>query len=894
MIKNKFTYITVFLILLLPSCSLTTLNLKKNTWAARTYHHTTSRFNAYFNGNEAFEEGVEKISKSNKDDYTRVLRVFEDKDHETYSAANADMDYAIEKANKIIQLHSIKLKPEYNSAKMKDPKYREWRNQEEFNPMVDDAYMLLGKARFYKGEFMEAVGVFNYVTLKYASKEVWYLANLWIARAYIEMGWLYEAENMLNLVNDDNFPFEYEDLYFTVNADLHIKRGEYKDAAPLLKSALETKITRAEKQRYRYILAQIYQEQGEYDLAYEMYRKVVRSIPEYEMEFNAIICMTEVMADNDNPKAIRKLERMLKDPKNLEYKGEIYYALGNINMASGNKDEAIENYRLSIAFSQGVQNGVTSHTIADLYWEDQEYRKAAPYYAMATTNLPEDYPKSYEVNFRSEKLAELESYYSVMGEQDREYLLSQMSDSERKEALKKEEEEAKREEKILKLIAEAQGDAEKETALQEERNVEIGDWYFYNANLVNKGKDDFRERWGDRELKDNWRRSMAVDFGDADDDYEDDSYDDESDEVYAENDTIPNEQTDEQIAKKQVSEQKQKALNDKAIVDSYFNLATLYQFDIKDNPKTIETFQSLEAQYPNSPYSPDSYYSIYTTAQENGMTTLAADAKSTILSKYPESKYALILTDPNAKNILLKDKKDYNELYEQTFALFQEGKNYDVLDNIDKLKTEFRDSSLQAKVLLMEALATAKTDYNADVKAMLTKIKEGYPKDEEVQMQVGIIMAQLSDGKKVQLGGSAANNLSIQREKQAEIQREKLLQEQQFRHEPDARHYMVMLMADSSNVNQNHLLYDVSRFNFNKFMTMDFDLSFSSLNEEVSILVVNGFSNEEESKWYQSEIMMTNIPNKYPDIIKWYVISEENFRLFMMLKSYKEYDEFVR
>ena len=889
---TKITHTAVILLVLLCSCSKTTLNIRKNTWITRVYHQTTSKYNAYFNGNEAFKEGVEKVNESHVDDYTRVLPVFEDVDHETYSGVAADMDYAIEKANKIIQLHSIKIKPEYKSHKMSDPKYREFRSQEEFNKVIDDAYMLLGKARFYKGEFMESIGVFNHVALKYAGEDVWYLANLWIARAYAEMGWLYEAENMLNLVNDENFPYKYEEFFHSVNADFHVKRGEYKEASQYLNSALDLKIKRSEKQRYRYILAQIHQEFGEYQLAYDMYRKVVRSIPEYEMEFNAIISMTEVMAADDNPKAIRKLNRMLKDPKNIEYKGAIYYALGNINIAAGNKEQAIENYRLSIAFSSGVQNGVTSHTVADLYWDDQDYRKAAPYYAMAVDGLPTDYDRLFEVNFRAERLSELEDYYGVMGEQDREFLLSQMSEKDRKAALKKEEEEAKREEKILELIAEAQGESEKEEALQSERNIDVGDWYFYNPNLVEKGKQEFSDQWGERQLKDNWRRSLAVDFGESDEYYEEENEETSGDML------ADNAEANDSIAKAQqtedlIAEQQQKALDDKQIVDSYFNLATLYQFDIKDNLKAIETFESLEAQYPNSVYSPDSYFAIYNLALENGVNTLAENAKSSILINYPDSKYALILSDPNAQDILLKDKKDYNDLYEQTFALFQDGKNYDVLKHTDKLKSGFRDTSLQAKVLLMEALATAKTDYSADVKSMLLNIKEGYSEDTEVQMQIDIILAQLNDGKKIELGGSAANNLSVQREKQAEKLREKLLQEQQYRHEPESRHYMVMLMTDSMRVNKNHLLYDVSKFNFNKFMTMDFDLSFSKLNDDVSMLIVNGFSNEEEGKWYQREIMMTNIPNKYADIMKWYIISEENFRLFMMLQSYQEYDVFI-
>ncbi len=889
--KTRIIHIAA-LLLLLVSCSRTTLNLKKNTWATRTYHNTTSKYNVYFNGNEAYKAAVAKIEEQNIDDFTRVLPVFEDGNHESFSSITADMDYAIEKANKIIQLHSIKVKPQYNSKKMRDPEYREWRNQEEFNKMIDDAYIMMGKATFYKGEFMESIGIFSYIAMKYPGEEAWYRAHLWIARAYAEMGWLYEAENMLTLVNDENLPYQLVKFFNVVSADLRIKRGEYQEAVPFLKSALEERLKKDKRQRYRFVLAQIYQEAGKDQQAYELYKKVVRSIPDYEMEFNARIRMTEVMLGEDSRYAIRKLNKMLKDPKNLEYHGQIYYALGNVYTAIGDKLQAIDNYRLSLEFSDGLQKGVTSNTIAELYWEDENYRQAAPYYATASESLPEDYPNAFEIDYRTETLKQLEGFYAIMGDQDRDYLLSQMTEEEKKAFLKKEEEEAKREAEIQELIALASGDIAEEEALQEERKEDIGGWYFYNPKLVEQGKEDFRDLWGDRQLKDNWRRSLAMDFSEPDVllAEEEQETDVETTDV-----TLPisTETKDPMLEAEELAAKRLlKAQNDKETVDAYFDLASLYQYDIENLPKAIETFESLEAQYPGNPHSPDSYFAIYNAALESGNIKKAEEAKQTLLNEYPKSNYALILSDPNAKDILLKDKADYNTMYEETFALFLNGKNYEVLNNTEKLKTEYRDTSLMAKVLLMEALATAKVNASADIRPLLEKIKDGYPEDEEVQMQVNIILTQLGEGKKITTGGSAANTLSERRNEQAEVQRQKLLEEQQYRHEPESRHYMVMIIPDSSLINKNHLQYDISKFNFNKFMTMDFDLSFGKLNEEISLLIVNGFSNQEEGKWYQRELLSTNLPDEYSAIKKWYIISEENFRLLLMLQTFEEYDEF--
>lgn len=888
MSRARIIYIIASMLMLF-SCARTTHNMKNNSWVTRTYHNTTSKYNIYFNGNEAYKEAVAKVEELNVDDYSRVLPIFEDGMHENFSGIVGDMDYAIEKANKIIQLHSIKKKPKYNPKKASDPEWREWRAQEEFNKMIDDAYMMMGKATFYKGEFLESIGIFNYVALKYAGEDAWYLAHLWMARAYAEMGWLYEAENMLSLVNDENLPYNLVKLYNIVSADFRIKRGEYAAAVPFLKSALEERFKKDKEQRYRFILAQIYQDLGQDALAYENYKRVARSIPEYEMDFFCRIKMTEVMLAEDSRQAIKKLNKMLKSPKNVDYQGQIYYALGNVYAADGDPQSAIENYRLSMEFSKDLQVGVTSTTIAELYYDDELYLGAQPYYATASETLPDDYPNISEIDYRAKVLQNLAEYYGVMGDVDRAYILSQMSESEKKAFLKEEEDNAKREEKIQELIAEANGEAEKELALVEDVQ-EVGDWYFYNPSLVAKGKEDFYDIWGDRPLRDNWRRSLAVNF-----DQEEDLYADEDEE---QEDAVDSEENEidsvEAIDEEEVvlAERLLKAETDKDIVDAYFNLAALYQYDIENNPKAIETYEALEAQYPNNPHSADSYFAIYNAANEEGDTDKAEEAKATLLRDYANSNYALILSDPNAKEILLADSKEYNILYESTFDLFLKGENRQVLANTHRLRDEFRDSTLMPKVLLMEALATAKVYPSEDIRPQLENIKANYAYDPEVLAQAEVILKQLGEGKKITVGGSAANTLSERRNKTAAIERQKLLEQQQFKYEPESRHYMIVVMVDSVGANRNQLQFDVSKFNFNKFMTMDFDLNFIKLNDDLSLMVVNGFSNEEEGKWYQTEFMSTAILDDYEGIQKMYIISEENFRLMMLLTTVEEYDAF--
>lgn len=891
MTKVKLLY-TIAIILALFSCSRTTLNMKNNNWNTRTYHNVTSKYNIYFNGNEAYEKGVAKIKEQNSDDYSRILPVFMDGQHENYSNAKAEMEYAIEKANKIIQLHSIKKKPKFNPKKAADPEYRAWRNQQEFNKMVDDAYLLIGKANFYQGEFLAAIGVFNHVALKYSGEEAWYKAHLWIARAYLEMGWLYEAENMLTLVNDENLPYFLVKDFNIISADLNIKRQAYKEAIPFLNSALETRLPKANKQRLSFILAQIHQQECNNALAYDYYKKVVRSIPSYEMEFNARIRMTEVLVDDDARQAIKKLNKMLKDPKNLDYKGQIYYALGNIYTKQKENMLAIENYRLSLELSEGLQKGITAKTIGELYYEKEDYLKASPYYATAIENLPDNYPSFFALNYRSDVLKRLSTLYEELGSTDRDYRISQMSESEKEAFLAKEKAEEELEGRIQELIADAQGENEKELEIQEEQNVKVGDWYFFNPNLVEQGKEEFNKQWGERQLRDNWRRSMANTFESNFDDIANEENTNFSQEQNQENDSDAQSTDGEVISEEDSLTGPTFSASEQGIIDAYFNLGSLYLFDIENVNKAIETFDALEAQYPLNKHSADSYFAVYTAATEENDIAKAEEAKSKILKHFPHSNYALILTNPEAKNILNADKKAYNDLYERTFNLFLKGRNPQVIANTARLKTEFRDTSLTPKILLMEALAIAKTEPEADIRPTLKLLIENYAYDEEVSAQASIILAQLGEGKQITLGGSAANTLSERRRAEEEIERQRLLETQQYVFDEEARHYLVLVLTDSLGINQNQLQYDIARFNFNKFLTMDFELSFGKLNKETNLMIINGFSNLEEGLWYRNQFLNSEILSKYPEIKKWHTISEENFRLLLLLKTLKEYETF--
>lgn len=204
------------LVVLFSSCS-----TQKNTWATRSFHQTKVKYNILHNGNIAYEEGLKAIRDANTDDYSQVLYLYPVSNHTAAEAASSQMDKTIEKCRKCIKLHSIKSKPKRDPKRANDPKYKLWLQSEEFNANMKLAWIRLGEAEFHKGDFLGAVSTFNYIIRHYENDaDVIAQCQLWIARAYAEMGWQYEAEDMIQRVQPDALSKKHARLYSAVKADV--------------------------------------------------------------------------------------------------------------------------------------------------------------------------------------------------------------------------------------------------------------------------------------------------------------------------------------------------------------------------------------------------------------------------------------------------------------------------------------------------------------------------------------------------------------------------------------------------------------------------------------------------------------------------------------------------
>ena len=419
------------LVLLATSCA-----TRKNTWATRSFHQTKVKYNILYNGNVAYEEGLKAIRDANSDDYSRVLYLYPVSNHQAAEASASQMDKTIEKCRKCIKLHSIKSKPKRDPKRANDPKYKLWLQSEEFNAAMDLAWMRLGQAEFHKGDFLGAVSTFNYIINHYQNDpDMIAQCQLWIARAYAEMGWQYEAEDMLNRVQIDALSRKHAKLYAAVKADVLLKGEHYREAIPFVKLAIPHEKRKIYRPRFAYVLGQLYEMDSKRDEAIQSYKSVVRMAPPNEMEFNARIRIAELGGKG----SLRQLKTMTRQSKFKDRLDQIYGAMGNIHLQNKDTAKALEMYEKAIAESTqaGTAKAAVLVRAGDIYFEQRAYVKAQPCYREAVTILTAEHKDYARVQKRSEVLDELIVSYTQSQLQDSLQRLSHLTEAEQQAVVEK-------------------------------------------------------------------------------------------------------------------------------------------------------------------------------------------------------------------------------------------------------------------------------------------------------------------------------------------------------------------------------------------------------------------------------------------------------------------------
>jgi len=680
---------------------------------SKGYQNMNARYNGYFYADQYLTEVYTEIANSYQYNYDQVLKIYPDIDSGIINSNKNKLEDAFKKASQVIEW--------YGSS--------DW---------TDDNYLIIGKIRHLRAEFQFAIETLQYINQTSTDDPTRHAALIVLMQTYMDAGDKEKALDVANFLETQELTEENMANYKVQLAYFNQREGDFDSMAKNLKEVSEIVPERDTRSRINFILGQIEQANGNNSEAYQYYEASLSGTPPYDLTFFARLNMKNVSSAS-SPTEIEKTRKfyanLLKDGKNKEFMGKIYYEMGEFEKRLTNYDLALGNYFKAVAVEEPSprQKSLSYLRAGQLYFEVfEKFELASKYYDSAVAIMPTDIDDYMIHAKRKEVLNEFVTQLNVISKNDSLLSLAELNavsldafldnyldDLEEKEREKKKEE---------RRNAVTTGAINGSGGVGFSANDNSGEWYFYNAAAVDLGALEFQRRWGNRPLEDNWRRSTK----------ETAFNDDEAEEAIVAED-IPkeaktNKESDERIAKKEAllasipttTEAKTKLhLENQA---AYFKLGSVYRFGLERVPKAASTYKTLLQKYPTSEFRLETLYALYTIylVDDPGQ---ANAYKLQIIEEFPESLIAKTLINPNYLAEKEARNKALQQVYATAYSAYENGQ-YVKADQIlrDALES-FEDVDFLPTVELLAVILKAKTEslfsYEEGLKAFTKKYPEG-------------------------------------------------------------------------------------------------------------------------------------------------------------------------
>lgn len=842
----------------------------KNSFENRAYHTVTSTYNINFNGKEALKEGEQEIEKKRKENYTTVLPIYYYPAKEDLGAINSKMDRVIEKSSKSIYKHSMLIRGK------------------EYVKTMDDAYMMMGKAYFYKQDFLNASRIFTYIAKQYPSWGLAEEAILLNARTAIRQKQFTRAQQLLEEAYQIIYPQNSKKLnflYYAALAELNMSNpsGEIDVAISSLIEMLKLRPKKEMAIRIHFILGQLYELEGNNKEAQYHFMEVLKSTPSYEMEFSARMKLASNYDGKKQSKEliVKELNRMLKDSKNDEFRDQIYYAFSEISRIDENKPERIEYLGKSVSayVSNNYQRTFSSITLADIYFEDNEYIKAQSYYDTALIALPSDYPNREAVVKRASFLKDLVNNLNEITLQDSLQRIAKMSEGERNAWVKRMIDKYTEEERRLE-----REEQERMMLLQSTQNFAntnvntsgSNKWYFYNPSLVTQGATEFYRRFGNRKLEDNWiiSNKQQISF-------------DEMNGTDSDSDSVPELDEDGNVIVKRETDPKKAAFytqdlpvtqgavdtSNLKIANAMYNAALIYNDLLRDEKRSIEMFDQLIQRFPNSELIAPSCYLVYINYRKSDPPK-SETYKNIILTRFPDSDYAKLILDPDYYKKIAEKLNELEKKYSSTFDAYTKKLWQRTIQLADEsIPNCDNNIVLKSKFEYIRAVSIGQLLGEDSLKKALASIIIKYPKTEVADLaqfylstfgDAGVVMA------------NAGDTTSLNR-----IKEQNALLESPFSFLPNEQHYII-LIVNAAQVSITDIKNTISTFNRDFFALQKFNVNSFYINQEEQMITVSRFKNMETAMEFYttligSELYKNQISGEFVQV---YAISATNYTTF--------------
>ena len=872
----------VMVLLLLSGCS-----TKKNTLTRRMYHNLTSHYNIYFNGELAIQEGEDQLRTAVKDDYTKVLRVYNYGTQQNGMAMNSTMDRALEKASICVQKHSM------NFGTRERVKW------------IDDAYLVMGKAHFYKHDYIPAKRTFDYVATEYSYNDISYVANMWLIKTYIQTEEYPKAVAMIEQLQAKTAglskpPKELMCNFDFTIADYFIAVKDYNNAVKYLKSGILLNKDHDLRTRAMFILGQIYMRQGDSERATAQFKKVIKRNPEYEMVFESRMNMAKVGTADNAKELYKMMNKMLRDSNNEDYRDRIYYAMAELALREGDETKAIDYLRKSVAAYKDnqIQRAQSSLKAATMFFEKNQYELAQAYYDTAVTSMNREVEGYDSIRNISQTLNELVMYANVVRDQDSLMRVAAMDSVSRNMLIDKiiaqviEQEQIEKErreyEEQLALMGSTVGGNEPEKNPMEATSTAGGSWYFYNQTSVSKGITEFTRKWGMRKNEDNWRisdqRSLAAAMkGESGDEKKEEGKEGEGGKETA---SLTNHDRGYYLQDLPFTPE-QKEVADSLIADGLYHLGFLYMDRLSDLPRSIESYEELDRRYPNGKQELPTWYALYKMHKDLGHEEQSLIYKGKIFDKYPTSSYAEFINDPTYFEKLQALEREASDFYSKTYEAFEQGQYYRVKMNTERAMQLYEtDTAFMPRFAFLNAVAEGRLTSIDTMAFRLYNLVRNYPQSSITPYARRVLE---SVNEEYHLGLVLTDINKKEGGDKPEVKKEA-----PYTYEPNIEHF-VMIVCDTKSVRVDPLMVRISDFNKKEHRTRNFNLKSVVLDDARTLITIGNFDSQAKATDYITSMQISDYVFGGIDKAKYQIvpISSKNYPVFYQAKNMDEYNTFM-
>ena len=885
---------------------------QKNTAKTRFWHSFKARYNTYYNGSLAYIDGSLEKENGNKDNFTEIIPLYTVANKQSRELGKSNFDRAIEKSQKTIKLHSIKRRPEWTKNRRKTEKDIEWLSRREYNPFLWRAWMLMGRSQFHKGAFDEAASTFAYMGRLYHTQPAIYAkSRAWLAKCYIEEGWIYDAEDVIRGMERDSIHWSARKEWDYTYADYYIHIGDYKKAIPHLRQVIRHEMRRKQRAREWYLMGQLHAALGNRPEAMKAFRHVLRQNPPYEVEFNARIAMTEVMADSQAKKMIGRLKRMAASDKNKDFLDQVYYAIGNIHMARRDTTQAITAYERGVAKATrtGIEKGVLLLRLGDIYWDMERYSDAQRCYGEAIGLLDKERKDYEQLSNRSKVLDQLVPYTDAVHLQDSLQSLARMSETDRNAAidrtiaeLKRKEREERRkqqEQEAQETISKNGGNnmaQQRPNAAQQNQQNKNAQWYFYNPMAVSQGKTAFQKQWGKRENVDNWQRVNKTVVAMAGEEQEMSQHQLDSiaraeavaDSLAQIADSAQNDPHRREYYLAQIPfTQEQMEASNKTIEDGLYNSGVIFKDKLDNLTLSEKQLRRLVDNYPDYEGTADAFYHLYLLYMRKHEPRTADEYVERLKQQYPDNEWTTLLSDPhyveNARfGIAIED-----SLYAATYDAFKASRYSDVTANVEISNRRYPLGANRDKFIFIGGLGKLNEGDAEGCIADMKTVVEKYPQSGVAQM-AGMIVKGVDEGRR--LHGGKFDLAGMWDRRTVVLRDSDSTAVQELSTDRNAA-FVYTIVYNPDSLNENRLMFELARYNFTSYLVRNFDINIEEA-DGLRRITISGFRNYDEALQYARQLhtqaAVTRLVGKNRSLI----VSETNLPLLGRQFSYADYDKF--